>query len=155
MRFTVDKNMAILPHCLNIIRCNLSSIHFQLIGRAQRRSHRWNCICAAWAPIPGLSRCTALSPCHNSRGRGSQHHVSRAMAVSARTILPWWGEAGSDSRAQLLHHNEPRETAEGLTSVPECVPNHPDPVCRTDPFKHPLHPACFVAAAVTALQPYV
>lgn len=32
---------------------------------------------------PGLSRLRTLSPCHDSRGRGSWHHISAALAVSA------------------------------------------------------------------------
>lgn len=127
--------MAILPHCLNIIRCDLSSIYFPFIVWAQRRSHRWNCICAASAPNPGLSRCTALSSCRNSRGRGSQHHVSRAMAVSCTDHTP----VVRGSRVRLARSTAPSQWVArdgiGADINPWMCSQSPWPkVCRTNPL---------------------
>lgn len=53
-----------------------------------------------WLPAPGLSRLRALSPCHDSRGRGSWHHISAALAVCVHGACPTV-KGGLDRLARL------------------------------------------------------
>lgn len=68
----------------HVVMCDFGSHSFSFLFCEIGKRPRPLALYLYWLnSAPGLSRLRTLSPCHDSRGRGSWHHISAALAVSA------------------------------------------------------------------------
>lgn len=113
----------ILALCCHVWFLAVTGFHFYFVGLANVRPLAQY---VYWLnPAPGLSRLRALSLCHDSRGRGSWHHISAALAVSAWSV-PMDRLARLTALSQWAVRN-----GRGNAIGPKCVAHYP--VCRVNP----------------------